>query len=74
MRLRLAPFMDFIGLKALQNVVRKLQRRCVLVMHREANHRVRAKLCTSGVFDPVADGDYADDVAGTLRRLPERSA
>ncbi|MCY1383202.1 STAS domain protein [compost metagenome] len=71
LRLRLVPFMDFTGLQALQDVVRKLQKRGVRVMLCEANHRVRAKLWKSGVLDTVAEGDYADDLAGVLRRLPD---
>lgn len=71
LRLRLVPFMDFTGLQALQDVVRKLQKRGVRVMLCEANHRVRAKLWKSGVLDTVAEGDYADDLAGVLRRLPK---
>ena len=71
LRLRLVPFMDFTGLQALQDVVRKLQKRGVRVMLCEANHRVRAKLWKSGVLDTVAEGDYADDLAGVLRRLPQ---
>jgi SulP family sulfate permease len=51
LRLRLVPFMDFTGLQALQDVVRKLWK--------------------SGVLDTVAEGDYADDLAGVLRRLPD---
>ena len=35
------PFMDFTGLRAPQDAVRKLQQRGVRVMPCEANHRAR---------------------------------
>ena len=41
LRLRLMPFMDFTGLRAPQDAVRKLQQRGVRVMPCEANHRAR---------------------------------
>ncbi len=48
-RLQRVPFMDITGLQTLEEVIRDLQRRHVVVLLCEANERVRGKLEKTGV-------------------------
>jgi len=65
-RLRHVPFMDITALLTLEEVIKKLRKRRVLVMLCEANERVRTKLENAEILTLLGTDGYADNFAAAI--------
>ncbi|MES2353033.1 MAG: SulP family inorganic anion transporter [Pseudomonadota bacterium] len=65
-RLRRVPFMDITALLTLEEVIKKLRKRHVLVMLCEANERVRTKLENAEILTLLGEDGYADNFAAAM--------
>jgi SulP family sulfate permease len=66
LRLRRVPFTDITGLKALEDVIRQLEKRHIAVLLCEANPRVRTKMERAGIFEQIGQEHYFDDFSAAL--------
>jgi SulP family sulfate permease len=73
-RLKWVPFIDITGLQTLEEVIRDLQKRGVIVMLSGANDRVRAKLARAGIIDLVGRenhfGTFEEALAAAQKNAP----
>lgn len=65
-RLKRVPFMDITGLKALEDVIRQLEKRNIIFLLCEANPRVKAKMERSGLMEQIGAEHYFDDFSAAL--------
>lgn len=74
LRLRRVPFVDITGIQALEEVIRKMQKRGVRVMLCEANERVKGKLVKAGLLEVIDPEDYLDDFSAAITRCGKLTA
>lgn len=70
-RLKWVPFIDITGLQTLEEVIRDLHKRGVIVMLSGANERVRRKLARAGIIDLVGRENHFsvfDDALAAARK------
>jgi len=67
-RLRQVPFMDITGLQVLEEVIKKLRKRGVVVLLCEANARVFGKLQRAGVLQAPVDEAYVEQFAAAVEK------
>lgn len=72
LRLHRVPFIDITGLQAIEEVIRDLQRRGVVVMLAGANARVAGKLDKAGITGMVTGENVFNDLADALRACRQR--
>lgn len=74
-RLKWVPFIDITGLQTLEEVIRDLQKRGVIVLLSGANERVAAKLLKAGIIDLVGKQNYFnlfdEALAAVQKSVPE---
>ncbi|SDU09910.1 sulfate permease, SulP family [Pseudomonas pohangensis] len=73
-RLKRVPFMDITGLQTLQEVIRQLHKRQVVVKLCEANKKVLGKLYKVGILQEIGAENYHADFHAALASLGVQDA
>ncbi|MFO1436356.1 MAG: sodium-independent anion transporter [Gammaproteobacteria bacterium] len=68
-RLDQVPFMDITGLQTLEEVIRNLRKRGIIVLLTEANARVHGKLEKAGILHQLGSKRYFADFAQAVLEI-----